>query len=453
MEWVNFFLTLWMFFLPCQPTISHHHHTIGSVFLPIFCTEHCICWQLSDVHVSHFHWYYFECFPNFPHTIFTQNGQQQIHSMCRQGQWEFKGKVCLNVTKNCCRSTELQSSVSAWLIWWLKKFQQGLCDFSMKKTDGHVSKVTQELIDRIRDMLEENDTMGIRVITRTGLSLRTVHQVICNWLNLRKCPAKWTLHLLSDNQKLKRLQTSQALLARFCRTPNLHQRVIKGDKSWFYCYEPRMKRSTSAQLWSNEEWPQKPVRDRYVCKVMLTAFFGQQMWGSAWVQCQWTWPEHWQLPGNWKKLEGETSSLMHHHLEERELLSPSWWGPNSLCCCCHSVLGIHRHKTPSPPPVFSWLSFLRFLSVLQNPEKHVLWCVQQCGCIALTSMLVKSLLGNLHMQQQKVGQKGFKSALTNVAITLKHARQLRYQKTDFWSFLGGTCCSLTDFSRKTYACF
>ncbi len=52
--------------------------------------------------------------------------------------------------------------------------------------------------------------------------------------------------------------------------------MVTGDKSWFWCYEPKMKRSTSAWLQSNEHRPQKVSKDRYVRKVMLIIFWDSQ---------------------------------------------------------------------------------------------------------------------------------------------------------------------------------
>ncbi len=110
----------------------------------------------------------------------------------------------------------------------------------------------------------------------TGLSLRTVHNVLWNTLKLKKRPAKWIPHLLTDNQKVCRLRVSRDLLAHFRRSPTLADRVITGDESWFWCYQPQTKRSTSAWLRSNERHPQKPVQDRYVRKVMVIVFWDSQ---------------------------------------------------------------------------------------------------------------------------------------------------------------------------------
>ncbi len=160
---------------------------------------------------------------------------------------------------------------------WFCKFDHGVQDFSVKKTGGQISKVTPEVVNKVKELLAEDNTMCLRVISnRTGLSLRTIHHIIRNKLELKKRPAKWIPHALSDAQKRTRLRMARGLLTRFCCTPSLHDRVITGDESWFFCYELETKRSTSAWLSKNEDRPPKPVRDRYVRKVMLIIFWDSQ---------------------------------------------------------------------------------------------------------------------------------------------------------------------------------
>ncbi len=160
---------------------------------------------------------------------------------------------------------------------WFKKFTAGIRDISVKKTGGRLTKLTPEKLAQLRELLDEDNTMCIRVLTRrTGLSLRTVHHALHNKLNLKKRPAKWVPHALSDQQRQQRVRMARDLQARFRRSLTLQDRVLTGDESWFWCYEPHMKRSTNAWLRSHERRPQKVSKDRYVRKVMLIIFWNSQ---------------------------------------------------------------------------------------------------------------------------------------------------------------------------------
>ncbi len=119
--------------------------------------------------------------------------------------------------------------------------------------------------------------MCIHVLAHhTGLSLRTVHKVLRECLQLRKRPAKWIPHALNDNQKQRRVRMSHDILARFRRSPTLKDRVITGDESWFWCYELAIKQSTLVWLRSNVARPEKPVKYCYVRKVMVIIFWNSQ---------------------------------------------------------------------------------------------------------------------------------------------------------------------------------
>ncbi len=160
---------------------------------------------------------------------------------------------------------------------WFHKFFAGMCDFSVKKTGGRLTKVTDNKLADIKALLEKDNTMCLPVMAhRTGLSLRTVHNVLRNKLELKKRPAKWTPHLLSDDQKARHLRMSRDLLKHFQHAPTLQDRMVTGDESWFWCYEPATKRNSAAWLHQNQRRPQKPLKDRYVHKVMVVIFWDSQ---------------------------------------------------------------------------------------------------------------------------------------------------------------------------------
>ena len=160
---------------------------------------------------------------------------------------------------------------------WYHKFQQGVADFSVKKTGGHVTKVTPAKLQQIQNILAQDNTTCICMIAQqTSLSLRTIHHTLRNRLQLKKRPAKWIPHLLNQAQKTRRMRMAQDLLQRFQCAPTLQSRVITGDESWFSCYEPLMRRSSSSWLRRNQRHPHKPVRDCYVRKVMLVVFWDAQ---------------------------------------------------------------------------------------------------------------------------------------------------------------------------------
>ena len=75
-------------------------------------------------------------------------------------------------------------------------------------------------------------------------------------------------------QKEVRLQNTQDLLHRAQREkrPFLH-RIVTGDESWLYCYDPETKQQSSQWVALGEQRPQKARQLRFTGKVMVVVFF------------------------------------------------------------------------------------------------------------------------------------------------------------------------------------
>lgn len=67
---------------------------------------------------------------------------------------------------------------------------------------GRPPKLTAVKVNPIRNLLQGDKTLSIKALSRiVQLSVSTVHKAVRKVLQLRKCPAKWVAHLLSNAQK------------------------------------------------------------------------------------------------------------------------------------------------------------------------------------------------------------------------------------------------------------
>ncbi len=202
--------------------------------------------------------------------LLTQWRTPNSHSVLRFVCWEFKVSLSPKPTKNYCMSMGEVCSVWAACGAGSANLTVVCKSFPWRIPAGVCQKWLLKLWTVSRKCCKRTTPWCLCVIAnRTGLSLH----IIRNRLQVKKHPAKWIPHTLLDAQKRTRLCMARGLLTHFRRTPSLHDRVITGDESWFFCYEPETKRSTSAWLSKNEEHPPKPVKDRYVRKVMLIIFW------------------------------------------------------------------------------------------------------------------------------------------------------------------------------------
>ena len=83
--------------------------------------------------------------------------------------------------------------------------------------------------------------MSVRLIVEeTGLDKNAVHRILTDHLHMRKLVTK----NLSVEQNANRLEICQDLLGRLEIEPNFLDKVIAGDESWVFDYDPETKRQS-----------------------------------------------------------------------------------------------------------------------------------------------------------------------------------------------------------------
>ena len=81
-----------------------------------------------------------------------------------------------------------------------------------------------------------------------GLNRNSVWQIITEDLGMRKVCAKMVPKLLNNDQKMRRIQMSQDILENFDSNPNFLKKVITGDETWVFEYDPNFRVSIGRVL-------------------------------------------------------------------------------------------------------------------------------------------------------------------------------------------------------------
>jgi len=76
------------------------------------------------------------------------------------------------------------------------------------------------------------------IVEKTGLNKNAVYRILTEHLRMRKICAKLVPKNLSVEQKANRLEICQDLLRRLEIEPNFLHKVIIGDESWVFDYDP-----------------------------------------------------------------------------------------------------------------------------------------------------------------------------------------------------------------------
>jgi len=111
------------------------------------------------------------------------------------------------------------------------------------------------------------------IAEETGLDKNEVHTILTDHLHMRRICAKLVPENLSVEQKANRLEICQDLLGRLEIEPDFLDKVITGDETWEFDYDPETK-------WQSVEWhtqssprPMKAHMSRSRVKSMIIVFF------------------------------------------------------------------------------------------------------------------------------------------------------------------------------------
>ncbi|UYV60177.1 hypothetical protein LAZ67_1000223 [Cordylochernes scorpioides] len=96
---------------------------------------------------------------------------------------------------------------------------------------------------KITDLIKENPrTTFLELEQDTGISKTTIGRIVTKDLKLKKTPAKFIPRFLTNEQKLCRLATCENMLEMTRTDPEWKDKIITGDETWVYDYDPETKR-------------------------------------------------------------------------------------------------------------------------------------------------------------------------------------------------------------------
>ena len=113
----------------------------------------------------------------------------------------------------------------------------------------------------------------MRELEDLGIPRTIVSQILTEDPGKKRVAAKFVPWLLSRQQKEFRAAVAQYLLETANNDPNFLKKVITGDESWVYGYDPETKAQSSQWKSPESPRPKKARQSRSNVKVMLIVFF------------------------------------------------------------------------------------------------------------------------------------------------------------------------------------
>ena len=116
--------------------------------------------------------------------------------------------------------------------------------------------------------------LSVRMIAdELGMNSERLWRIITKDQGMRKICAKIEPRLLNEGQKEWRVQVCQHISEQLETEPNLLKRVVTGDESWIFEYDPLTNQKSLKWKSTLSPTPKKARAFKSKTKVMLIAFF------------------------------------------------------------------------------------------------------------------------------------------------------------------------------------
>jgi len=122
---------------------------------------------------------------------------------------------------------------------------------------------------------QTNDSVQM-IANELNLNHTVVHQILTQELAMRKLYAKNVPKNLTIKQKDNRKDMGLHLLEQIQSDRNFLKKVITGDETWIFEYDPETKRQSKEWHASASPHPKKARMSKVIIKSMLICFFDSQ---------------------------------------------------------------------------------------------------------------------------------------------------------------------------------
>lgn len=161
---------------------------------------------------------------------------------------------------------------------WFAEFNRGRRSLKEEFREGRPkSVVLSENIDAVSEMiLQDRHVTYHEIEASLDISSTSAHSILHEHLVVKKICSRWIPHNLTIAQKKARVDWCKEMLKKYNRGASKDvYKIVTGDESWIYAYEPESKQQSTVWVFQGEPNPTKVVRARSTSKQMVACFFGK----------------------------------------------------------------------------------------------------------------------------------------------------------------------------------
>jgi len=132
-------------------------------------------------------------------------------------------------------------------------------------------------VEKIYQLLLQNHHLSLRMLLyEVNIGKDTVRMIVVEDLRKRKICSRFVPHSLTPEQKDRRIAACRDLIATANSDPNFFKKIVTGDGTWCFAYDPTTKRQSAAWVGETSPRPKKLRFQKFRVKNMLVIFFDWQ---------------------------------------------------------------------------------------------------------------------------------------------------------------------------------
>ena len=162
---------------------------------------------------------------------------------------------------------------------WCREFKGGRTSVHDDQRSGRPSIVTDELVEKIENAVRDDRRLTVDELSDMfpQISRSLLHETVTETLGYRKLSARWVPKQLTDDHKVKRVETAQEFLRRYEEEgEDFLKSIVTGDETWVAHYTPETKRQS--QQWCHTSSPSAKKFKTTISakKIMASVFWDSQ---------------------------------------------------------------------------------------------------------------------------------------------------------------------------------
>ena len=161
---------------------------------------------------------------------------------------------------------------------WFKRFRERRESLKDDERSGRpTASRNEENIAAVAEIIREDRKSTTRLIAeKLNIPKTVVLRILTMDLKKRKLCARFVPHALREDQMDDRVVACRDLLDMIDNDDNFLDKIITGDESWCFAYDPETKRQSSEWVGEHSPPPRKLRFQKSRVKTMLIVFFDSQ---------------------------------------------------------------------------------------------------------------------------------------------------------------------------------